>query len=450
MEDRDRAYWTSWSRLQIDAQLVDLLNDLAVVIGLWRQQETLGLEHQPLDVLMGHVIDRWYDAVYVPLMRAGESTCDEGLMALKNYFQMIRHLQLAGVDPKAAYEAFKKRRKPGQANPYAFDVVPPDYVKALAKRCDDEALARCLASGDLYVLVKYLHDREKNLTLAGQAFEDDGWRLLDACARYELKADFTFGEDTTIYYGETKRPLFQMRKQWQVRLTVNLTWGLREVGSPIWDGQLFGEARPAVRSLEWRTRSRETHGSDRGTIDKGWFPWCQLHGKFGTWPKWPVSVTELEFERTQPTTTIEIPDMAIPVLPNFNVWLPARTIKVVGPMQTGAFLFANVRFHDFHTPSMVFTSPCRFNVVTGRDGIAGQVLSTWLLAQSDEMAWEFTEDGLTTQDVRLTEGTLSPFRARREWQQARDVKVQNGDAGVRWDGTITLTHTPRAAAPAPP
>src|SRR4029450_4361432 len=189
-------YWLSWRRVQAEAVQADIENTLAALLGWWRTREMFGLEHNQLRDIIGPFVDAWYDSIYEPPMRAGETTCEGGRMALIVLNSMLRLFGKAGVPPEKLYEDFVARRKPGESTQFAFDAMPPGYVTALSKRCDDEALEACRATGDIELLGIYLRDRTRLIALAGLDAADDGWRLLEACGRFKLEADFTPGEDT--------------------------------------------------------------------------------------------------------------------------------------------------------------------------------------------------------------------------------------------------------------
>jgi hypothetical protein len=435
-------YWLSWRRVQAEAVQADMENTLAALIGWWRTQEMLGGEHNQLRDIVGPFVDTWYDSIYEPAMRAGETTCQGGRMALMVLNSMLRLFGKAGVPPEKLYRDFLDRRKPGESIQYAFDAMPPDYVTALSKRCDDEALEHCRATGDIELLAIYLRDRTKLVDLAGLDAADNGERLMEACGSYRLEADFTPGEDTTIYFENTTTPFFEKRKQWNLRVKVDLRWVPTEIGAPPWAGILAGEAKPAVQNLEWHERQRHVVGSDTGSKDEGWYPWCTRSATFGEWHSWPIWVRKLDFRRDRITNRYVLPMMEVALSPSFGVVLRERTVEVEGPLRTTSFISARVIFGELPgaRESINGCGPGQ-----GRDEMAYEVFDTFVVSQPKETNWAMYEEGLGEQELMLKDSDEHPFRAHREWSEVQVKQLSPSGpvkAEVRFDATVTLTHTP--------
>jgi hypothetical protein len=436
-------YWSSWGAVQAEGAAADINNDLAALLGLWRQQELVGLEHKSLDEVLGYFVDRWYDNVFEPAMRAGETTCEGGRMALTVLNTMSRLLQLAGLPPEQAYKEFLARRQPGQSMQFAFDTIPADYVTGLTERCDGEALEQCRATGDITLLLIYLRDRAKLVDLAGLAASDTGEGLVEACARYRLEADFIFSDDRILKDTAGGTPGQERRDHWEIKVRADLTWH-QVPGQPPWVGTIEGTGTPTVTKLESRLRSRNTYSTDYGDVDLGWLPWCDINYQFGPWDPWRVELTSLAFRRERITHRYQLPMMEVPLMPSYAIVLRERTIEVEGPLRTVAFLSGRVLFDELKGTNGSYSCSSEEESFRGPDS-AEQVIHVFQRSQPPFTSWERTAEGLGPQEVELSDATVEPFTAKRDWSVARVVETTDSgytESNVKHEATITLTHSP--------
>jgi hypothetical protein len=429
------SYWTSWRKTaQLDAQ-ADMEANLAAMLGIHQQKEKLGIDEEPLIQEIASFVDDWYDVVFEPLMRDGETNCEGGRAALSALLSMKRQLETIGFSVAEVYGNFLVRRKAGQSTRYAFDRIPDDYLEALVTRCDEEALSACRRTGDIELLMIYVKDRTRILILWGKVPEEtqEGGELIESCARYRVDATFEFGVDLQFYddagaFPDT--PKQQIRSHWSVELTVKLQWKHLDGVEP-WRGRIEGEAAPVVRNLEARQRFRKLVGTDNGTRDEGWERWCNSRYTFGPWPPWRLELKGLEFNRERRIRTIKV-----------GLFHP-RKITIEGPLETYSFKSAGLLFDTFEGTRETIKDSCGGG---GRDETAVDVLGYFLQAQPPDTGWRFTSEGfLSPYVVALRDPTSLPLTARREWQTARVIKrdaVGNIDGSVKWNATILLTHTP--------
>ena len=428
-------YWTSWRKTaQRDAQ-AEMEADLVTVLRQEQQRQFLGLSEGPLLESVVSIVDRWYDVVYEPMMRDGETTCEGGLFALAAHGAMKRTLEQLGFDVRQVYATWIVLRKAGQSTHYPFDEIPDDYLDALTRRCDLDALAACRLTGDIGLLMVYVSFRNRSLFLYGKLPEDAeaGLELIEACARYRVDVAFEFGQDITFYSAEgVTVPSHQSREHWTIEFSVDLRY-VHTPGTAPWIGTIEGEVVPTVKKLESRMRSRHVIGGDHGSVDKGWFPWCEGAFTFGPWHPWRLQLTALEFTREHRTRTVKV-----------GLRYP-RELTIEGQLATFSFQNAKLLFDEILGAAERYRYDCGTPGGDGSDPYAYVVMNQFIFSQPPDTAWKFKPDGhVDRYEVGLRDPTSPPLVLRREWLTTRSVDRTRQDGEVKWNGTIVFTHTPAA------
>jgi hypothetical protein len=134
--------------------------------------------------------------------------------------------------------------------------------------------------------------------------------------------------------------------------------------------------------------------------------------------------------------------MEVKIAPSYNVVLRERTLEIEGPLRTTSFTSARVVFGVLPGVRETITG-C--GAGQGRDEEAYEVFDTFVVSQPAETKWAVVAEGLGEQELMLKDADEHPFRAHREWSEAKDRQLGglgHNVASVRFDATVTLTHTP--------
>ena len=281
-------YWGEWEQYTAREWSAYLEQQLADLIRRDQQRQMIGLDpvHDLVDLVVGS-LDEWYVRVYMTLMSAADTSCDNARAAALAQLTLAQQLQVVGIDIGEVWQEFHdKWTKKGVALPYTFDGLPFDFVSRLVETCDREALDACLASGDLGLLLMYVRDRTSILDLSAQPVSGvgDGSALIDRCARFSVDLDFIYAVDRTV--DQIDHPLFREAERWGLQLRVDVRW--KQFGADPWVGRLIGEAVPVWTGLGAQYRTFVTSQNDQGVVTGTWQPWCPVAYAIGPWKPWPV------------------------------------------------------------------------------------------------------------------------------------------------------------------
>jgi hypothetical protein len=446
-------YWGEWEQYAAREWAAYLEQNLAELLRIDQQKQMLGVETEGdlVDLVVGS-LDEWYVRVYLTLMSAADTSCENARAAALAQLTLAQQLQVIGVDIGEAWQGFHdKWTKKGVALPYTFDGFPFDFVSRLVETCDREALDACLASGDLGLLLMYVRDRTSILDLSAQPVSGvgDGSALIDRCARFGVELDFVYAVDRTV--DQIDHPLFREAERWGLKLRVDLRW--KQFGADPWVGRVIGEAVPVWTGLGAQYRSFATSQNDQGVVTGTWQPWCPVAYAIGPWKPWPVRLHTLDFNRERVQRVVPPllfwPGAPGGAPPEWGVWLgprdPERLVEFDydSRLVTTSFKSAEVFFESL--PGTDETVSWCSGGQTDAD--ADRIFAFLLAARPADTKWTW-DNGLFLGLMGLPEEGSHPVIASRTWPFGRRsvsepaTALSGGETSIlEWEGAVVLTHT---------